>query len=429
MLRSLWFRLTGTVIFLVLFTLGLALVATLVIAGRQLSEFIDATSDEIIQITTPTELINGDVAIDENGIIIEDVDGTIVEVNPDGVVAVNPNINTNTNTNFEGDLAEAPFSQIDVQIPQIVQTQSEQLARDVLNTVLTAAGVSAFLALVAGTWLFWQITRPLARLRVAAEQVASGDLETRVSVRTKDEVGRVGIAFNQMASQLQRQEGLRKQMVADIAHELRTPLTVMQVNLEAMGDGLLDASPEELDGLHHEVTRLGRLVEDLRVLSLADAGRLQLYPAEMTVNELIKSAIRRLRPQAEDKGIKLVGTLMRPDLTIKADEDKLQQVLANLISNALRYTPAGAHVYVTAAATAKQVQITVRDEGPGVPPEQIDVLFERFYKGDKSRSRNESGSGLGLSIVKQIVASHGGTVSAALVPAGGLEISFTLPLT
>ncbi len=428
MLRSLWFRLTGTVVALVIFTLGLSLIATLVIAGRQLSEFINNTSNEIISITAPSDLVSGrssadtspsipGVSIDENtngGFEINSGSGRGIRISPDG------------NINITG--RDQSISQIDVQIPEIVRTQSARLARDVLNTVVVAAGISGFLAMIAGTWLFWQITRPLVRLRDAAEQVAAGKLETRVRVKRKDEVGRVGLAFNHMAGQLQRQEGLRKQMVADIAHELRTPLSVMQVNLEAMADELLPASPEELDGLHLEVIRLSRLVEDLRLLSLADAGTLQLQTDPIDANALVEKAVRRMKPQAEARGVILGASLSTRPAPISGDEDKLQQVLANLISNALRFTPSGKRVQVSAQASRQYVTLQVSDEGPGIDPADLPDLFERFYKGDRSRSRNDSGSGLGLSIVKQLVELHGGQVSASLPESGGLQVTISLPM-
>lgn len=292
---------------------------------------------------------------------------------------------------------------------------------------MIAVSVSGFLAILAGTWLFWQITRPLARLRDAAKQVAAGKLDTRVQVKSKDEVGQVGLAFNHMAGELQRQEGLRKAMVADIAHELRTPLSVMQVNLEAMNDDLLPASPEELDGLHHEVLRLSRLVEDLRLLSLADAGKLHLRSDLIDVNALVETAVRRMMPQAEARGVLLGASLSTIPATINGDEDKLHQVLANLVSNALRFTPSGKYVEVSVRADRQQVALQVTDEGPGIDPADLPALFERFFKGDRARSRSDSGSGLGLSIVKQLVELHGGQVQAGLPESGGLQVTVRLP--
>jgi signal transduction histidine kinase len=427
MLRSLWFRLTGTVVVLVIFTLGLALIATLVIAGRQLTEFIQNTSDEIIKITAPADLVGGQPLIDpgsgspdfqfnedtQGGLEIGTNSGAGIIVSPDGVVEINT--------------GDQDLSQIDVQIPEIVRSQSAQLARDVQSTVLVAVGVSGFLAILAGTWLFWQITRPLARLRDAAEQIADGKLDTRVRVKSKDEVGRVGLAFNHMASELQRQEGLRKVMVADIAHELRTPLSVMQVNLEAMKDDLLPASPEELDGLHHEVIWLSRLVEDLRLLSLADSGNLHLRSDLIDVNALVETAVRRMKPQAEAQGIILGASLSSMPATIIGDEDKLQQVLANLVSNALRFTPFGKRVEVSVRADRQRVTLQVADEGPGIDPADLPDLFERFFKGDRARGRSDSGSGLGLSIVKQLIELHGGQVQADLPESGGLQVTVWLP--
>jgi signal transduction histidine kinase len=427
MLRSLWFRLTGTVVALVIFTLALAFIATLVIGGRQLSEFIDKTSNEIIQITAPTELVTGQPAVDSQsetpsvrsnedlfgGLEIGGDNGRI-RINPGGAVEIRP--------------GDQQISRIDVQIPEIVRNQSAQLAREVQGTILVAVGVSSLLALVASTWLFWQITRPLARLRDAAERVASGKLDTRVQVKTRDEVGRVGRAFNHMAGELQRQEGLRKQMVADIAHELRTPLSVMQANLEAMTDELLPASPEELDGLHNEVLRLSRLVEDLRLLSLADAGKLQVRHDLIDANGVAETAVRRMKPQAEARGVVLGASLAGKPAFISGDEDMLHQVLANLVVNALRFTPSGKRVEVSVRTGRKQVMLQVADEGPGIDPADLPDLFERFYKGDRSRSRNASGSGLGLSIVRQLVELHGGQVQATLPESGGLRVSIWLPL-
>ncbi len=425
MFRSLWFRLTGTVVVLVIFTLSLALIATLVIGGRQLSEFINNVSDEIIQITAPTELVTGQTDIDElssieinedteGGLEISRENGPGFSISPDGAFQIKPGDQT--------------LSQIDVQIPEIVRTQSTQFARDVQITVMVAVGLSGFLAILAGTWLFWQITRPLAWLRDATEQVAAGKLDTRVRIKGKDEVGRVGMAFNYMAGELQRQEGLRKQMVADIAHELRTPLSVMQINLEAMTDELLPVSPEEVDRLHHEVLRLSRLVEDLRILSLADAGRLQLHSNSIDANVLVENAVRRMKPQAETRGVVLTASISDMPAPITGDEDKLQQVLANLVSNSLRFTPSGKRVEVGTRIDGQQVMLQVTDEGSGIDPADLPNLFERFYKGDRSRSRKESGSGLGLSIVKQLVELHGGQVQAALPESGGLQVTFWLPL-
>jgi signal transduction histidine kinase len=195
-----------------------------------------------------------------------------------------------------------------------------------------------------------------------------------------------------------------------------------------MADELLPVSPEELDGLHNEVTRLSRLVEDLRLLSLADSGNLELHSGPVDVNALVETAVRRLKPQAQVRGIILGTSLSSKPAVVTGDEDKLHQVLANLVSNALRYTPAGKRVEVSVRANRQQVTLQVSDEGPGIDPADLPVLFERFFKGDRARSRSESGSGLGLSIVRQLVELHGGHIEAALAESGGLQVTIRLPV-
>jgi signal transduction histidine kinase len=182
-----------------------------------------------------------------------------------------------------------------------------------------------------------------------------------------------------------------------------------------------------LDGLHHEVIRLSRLVEDLRLLSLADSGNLHLRSDPIDVNALVETAVRRMKPQAETQGVILGASLSSIPATIIGDEDKLHQVLANLLSNALRFTPSGKRVEVSVQANWQQVTLQVSDEGPGIDPADLSELFERFFKGDRARNRNDSGSGLGLSIVKQLVELHGGQVQADLTESGGLQVTVRLP--
>jgi two-component system sensor histidine kinase BaeS len=195
-----------------------------------------------------------------------------------------------------------------------------------------------------------------------------------------------------------------------------------------MADDLLPASPEELEGLHHEVLRLSRLVEDLRLLSLADAGTLELISDPIDVNGLAETAVRRLSQQAAAAGILLTATLADKPVTINGDEDKLHQVLANLVSNSLRFTPSGKRVELRVKADKQWATLEVADEGSGIDPADLPNLFERFFKGDKSRTRSDGGSGLGLSIVKQLVELHGGQIEAALPDPGGLLITIRLPL-
>ncbi len=284
------------------------------------------------------------------------------------------------------------------------------------------------LAVIVGTVLVRQITRPLTRLRQATQTLAQGDLTVRVPVKSRDEVGRVAESFNLMAADLEQQEQVRRQMVADVAHELRTPLTVMNSNLEAMLDGLLQPTSNELGELHDETQRLIRMIEDLRLLSLFDAGRLQIHKENVDVFDIIDMVISRMTPLAQAQGVKLPAPMRAVPLIINGDVDKLQQAIGNLVDNGLRHTPAGGKVLVTAVQEQKLVHISVTDTGRGIPPKELSHLFDRFWRGDKSRSRHSGGSGLGLSIVQQIVELHGGMITAVSPDGMGATFTISLPL-
>lgn len=298
----------------------------------------------------------------------------------------------------------------------------------VIRAVMLAAVAAGGFALLVGALLSRRITQPLRQLRHAAHSVAAGDLDVRVPVPSDDELGEVAGAFNQMAERLSRQQQLRQQMVADIAHELRTPVSVLQGTLEAMIDGVLVPSPEEMRDLHGDVRRLARLVEDLRTLSLADAGQLTLERGPVDVAALLEHLGGRLAPLAVERGITL-SVEAEPSLpSVSADEDRLAQVLTNLIDNALRHTPSGGQVSARARQNGDRVELEVVDTGPGIPPEDQPYLFERFWRGDRSRSRESGGSGLGLAIVRQLVDLHGGSVSVESQQGAGSVFRVSLPL-
>jgi signal transduction histidine kinase len=447
MFRSLWFRLTGTVVLVVVVTMVIALVASLVIMQREFVNFVNSAVDtlqrEPVEITVPETQIDPDVPVFPEVRITPEIQGRNSAGEDSAGGESGQNSSDETSRWFIpgpvpdevqrrlNELADGRgIPSIGVQVPQTVQDDAGLFLETMTNTLMSAICISSILALLASTWLFWSITRPLSRLRQATEAVATGDLGARAPVKRRDEVGRTAEAFNTMADELERQEGLRNQMVADVAHELRTPLSVMRGNLEAMIDELIPASEEELDAVHGEVMRLSRLVEDLRLLSLADAGELRLEIHEVDVASLVETAVRRLTPSAEARSITLSGDIGRNTGTIMGDEGKLQQVLANLVTNALRYTPAGKTVTVSARAVGQDVWLAVTDQGPGIDPADLPNFFERFWKGDRSRARSltTSGSGLGLSIVRQIVELHGGRVEAALPDEGGLQVTIILPV-
>jgi len=297
-----------------------------------------------------------------------------------------------------------------------------------MRVVLTISGGAALVvALVLGALLVRSITRPLQQLANASRAIAAGDLSVRVPVRSRDEIGQLAAAFNQMTADLARAEEARRQQAADIAHELRTPLTVIQGHLEALADGIFPADSEHLEPVLEQARLLARLVEDLRMLSLADAGRLALAPVLTDVGEWVAGVVAGFRSVAADRGITLDLKTADGLPSVRMDPERMAQVLGNLLDNGLRHTPAGGRVAVNVAHRDGEVTVTVTDTGPGVPPEHRPHLFERFWRGDPSRSRRTGGSGLGLAIARRIVEAHGGRIWAENVPEGGLRVGFCLP--
>jgi len=262
---------------------------------------------------------------------------------------------------------------------------------------------------------------PFADVMEAADRVAAGDYETRVEERGSREVRRLGHAFNEMTERLGTNEARRRQLLADVAHELRTPLSVIRANLEAILDGLYPMDEAQLRRVLEETTVMARLLDDLQTLSTAEAGALSLHREQIAPQLLIDAAVGWFAAQAHEKGIRLegrAGTL--PD--IEVDRLRLGEVLTNLLSNALRHTPRGGEVVVTAAATDHGIEFSIADTGSGIAREQLPHVFDRF-----SRAPDSPGAGLGLAIAKSLVEAHGGEIRAESEPAG-TTITFTLPI-
>jgi signal transduction histidine kinase len=298
-----------------------------------------------------------------------------------------------------------------------------------LESVRTASFVGMAIGVAAagilGAMLAWQLSSPLRRLIKATERIAAGDLAHRVRVRARDELGKLAQAFNRMAEALQRSERARRNLLADIAHELRTPLTVIQGNLEAMLDGIFPLTPESLAPVYEETLQLGKLVEDLRELTLAEAGTLPLELEEFDLGELVERVCEAIRPVATEEGVELEVEVQR-GLPVEADPKRIRQVLGNILANAIRYSPPESTIAVSVRTEGAEAVVSVRDQGPGITPEDLPHIFERFYKVD--RSRNEEGSGLGLAIAKAIVEAHGGRIWAESTVGKGTTISFSLPI-
>ncbi|HEY73633.1 MAG TPA: HAMP domain-containing protein [Thermoflexia bacterium] len=275
------------------------------------------------------------------------------------------------------------------------------------------------------------MSRPLISLTDAARAVAAGDLSARVPVRYRGEVRELAVAFNDMAQDLARADELRRNLTADVAHELRTPLSVIRGKLEGVLDGVYPATAEHLQPILEETELLTRLVEDLRLLALAEAGQLTLEKRPMNAGDLLRDAQVNFGPQAADRGVTLALALSPELPQVMADWRRISQVMGNLLTNALRHTPAGGCVTMSAAVASSlvgdMVKVTVADTGAGISPQDLPYIFERFWRGEKSRSRAGGGTGLGLAIAKQLVEAHGGTIGAESAPGKGARFWFTLP--
>jgi signal transduction histidine kinase len=311
-------------------------------------------------------------------------------------------------------------------VPELNQVEQRYLKRT--NQALLLAALSATgIALILGVLLARSLTRPLRELTTATRAVARGDLEQQVTVRSQDELGELTAAFNQMSTDLARATQSRRQMTADIAHDLRTPLTVIGGYLESMRDGVLKPTPDRLEMMQTEVGHLKRLVNDLRTLSLADAGSLTLNKIEITPKALLLRVTDIYQLLAEKIEVSLTARIS-PDLPLVCvDEERLVQVLGNLVSNALRYTPKGGQIIVEAKRSDDSVELSVQDTGIGITAEDLSRIFERFYRVDQSRRQNEGESGLGLSIARSIIEAHGGTIAVESEMGRGTKFNITLP--
>ena len=304
----------------------------------------------------------------------------------------------------------------------------EDFLRSVNRSVLVTAVTVGLVGLALGSFLVRQITAPVGAMSAAAEAIAAGDPSRRVPVANDDEIGRLGRSFNRMAASLAQAEALRRNMVADIAHELRTPLSVIQGNLEALLDGVFPLDRDNVAAVHEETLLLSRLVADLRDVALAEAGELQLDRAPTTVAEVIARTVEGFQAHASEKGVTLAVEQPAELPVVMADDQRLAQVLHNLLSNGLRHTPVGGTITVRARRAGEEVQVAVADTGEGIPPEDLPYVFERFYRADRSRARTTGGSGLGLAIAKRIVEAQGGRIWVRSWLGAGSTFTFSLPL-
>jgi signal transduction histidine kinase len=271
------------------------------------------------------------------------------------------------------------------------------------------------------------LTRPIRELTAATHELSGGALGQLVPVRSRDELGQLAESFNRMSADLVRSLELRRQMTVDIAHELRTPISIIVGHADAVHDGVLPASAETFEIVRDEAVRLEHLVEDLRTLSMADAGELKLISRPCEPALLLEDAQRTYSHRASLQAVSLDISAARDLPEVEADPQRIKEVLGNVLDNALRYTPKGGRIQLSASATDGAVEFRVQDSGPGVPAEELNRIFERFHRVQNSRSRDDGGSGLGLAIAKSIIERHQGRIWAESV-SRGLTVVFALPL-
>ena len=301
--------------------------------------------------------------------------------------------------------------------------------RNIWLLLCCAPFVVVVLAFLAIYTLYAIYGRPLRRIFGAIDSVAEGDLTVRVAADNSPQFGELIQRFNKMVGELERSDQQRRNLTADIAHELRTPLHIIQGNLEGILDGVYPSSAEQIRDTLDEVNLMTRLVNDLQTLSLAESGQLPLHPTRFLLADLIHDLVSSFASQAASLGIDLQTEISNPDQEVTADYDRLDQVLSNLISNALRHTPAGGRVSVETAPGAgeeRNVRLQVKDNGSGIPAEDLPFIFDRFWRADRSRS-DRTHSGLGLAIARQLIHAHGGTIEVQSEPGQGTTFTIEIP--
>jgi two-component system sensor histidine kinase BaeS len=319
-----------------------------------------------------------------------------------------------------GWLAMLPFEEVTVAAD--VRFQEKQF-----RATWIVGGMAALMAAVVAYGLARLFLAPVRRMASAAARLAAGDYATRVDVASTDEIGALADDFNQLASALEKNERMRRALMADVSHELRTPLAVLRGELEALEDGVRPLTRDSIHSLQAEAALLSKLVDDLYDLSLSDAGALTYRKVVVDAVATLQAALDAHRERFVQSGLKLSFKCDVAEFLVLADESRLRQLFINLIENSLRYTDRGGELRVRAHVHGTQLQIDFEDSAPGVPDEQLPFLFDRFFRVEASRNRASGGAGLGLAICRNIVDAHGGQLSASASPLGGLHMAIQLP--
>lgn len=297
------------------------------------------------------------------------------------------------------------------------------------QTLVWAALLATVVAVVVGSYVTQRLVAPLRALQAASRGIAGGRYAERLDERAPGEIGELAVTFNAMAASLAAAEGRREQVVTDLAHELRTPLSNLKGYVEAIEDGVLAPDADTTGAIARQVDRLEHLIADLDLLAKLDAGDARVQFERLQLQPLLRASAGAFKARFDEAGVRLSLSLPASGVAVRADPERLAQVLDNLLGNALRFTPAGGRVELAACALGSTVRVEVRDSGSGVPPELREAVFERFVRADPSRSRAEGGgSGVGLAIAKAFVERHGGVIGMQPNEGGGSVFWFTLPL-
>jgi signal transduction histidine kinase len=310
------------------------------------------------------------------------------------------------------------------QTSRTLQTLEKQFSHSTLLAVFWGGLFALLIGTILSLILTGQIARPLALLTASAQKYARRDFKNRVQIKSKDEIGKLAEAFNLMAESIETNERLRNNLMADVSHELRTPLTILRGNFEALQAGKIQPSAELLSSLYDEVIRLGRLVSDLESINLAEAGKLPLHQEHVAVSALMHRAAAPFQYEADERKIDFTVEISPEVGQFSLDEDRIVQVLINILANAFKFTPDTGNIVLRTRMENQNLVVEIKDSGPGIPARDLPFVFERFYKSGTGRSR---GTGLGLFIAKSFIEVHGGTIKAANCPAGGSIFTFILP--
>ncbi|MCL6589505.1 MAG: HAMP domain-containing protein [Firmicutes bacterium] len=313
-------------------------------------------------------------------------------------------------------------------LQSILSHQDELFRRTINGSIFWSLLITGLISLIVAVVFAKRLSTPITAMNQTAKSMTAGNLDVRVSNLPEDELGELGNSLNQLAARLKEVDTLRKDMTANVAHDLRTPLATVKSHLEGMIDTVIPPSTENLESLLEEINRLIILVEDLQAIASADANIsrfIKKRPVEL--GPFLMNIVKKMAPLFQGKGVELIPEGV-PELAINTDQKALTKIMVNLLSNAYKFTPSGKRVFLSACLQKTEVLLTVRDEGIGIDSKDLPFIFERFYRTDHSRNRESGGFGLGLTIVKELVAILGGTVEATSVPGEGSTFTVRLPV-